>query len=119
MKSKDLSILNVKIANPIKKIDINQNKNYHKPYGHQQLYYFRPKFKKPLSKDKGLGKILYLIFKHPNISKKDILSFFPGTGFRNEEFRHLKKAELITYDRKTNYLITPLGLQTLQYFDLI
>ena len=48
MKDKDLSVLNVKVSNPIKKIRENQEKNYHR-YNRpsdemSQLYYFRPKF---------------------------------------------------------------------------
>ena len=127
MNNSEIETIVNNMIDPIKKVQENFEKNFRLPpyrdaygkeiYWHSLLYYHAPKFKS-LSKDKGLGRLLFYIKNNPNLTKAEILYNLNIVSQHNETFQYLTKGELVTYSRKTGYKITSLGEAILQKFNI-
>ena len=127
MNNSEIEIIVNNMIDPIKKVKENFQKNFRTApyqdshgndiYWYSLLYYHAPAFKS-LSKDKGLGRLLFYIKNNPNLTKAEILYNLHIVSQHNETFQYLIKGELVTYSRKTGYKITPLGTAILQKFNI-
>lgn len=108
------------IVDPIQCVEENLARNCYRGYGnfYSSLWWRRPGWTR-LSKDKGIGRVLFRIKEHPHEKRNFISDALKiGEGTCGEYVQTLLKAEMITWTRKTHYEITPLGLAMLKLFNL-
>ena len=114
------------IVDPIKRVEENMERNCYKRHKHWKNWEYcssvwqrRPKWKR-LSKDKGIGGVLFRIKEHPHEKRDNISDALNiGKGTCGEYVQTLLKAEMITWTRKTHYEISPLGLAVLKLFNIV